>query len=295
MNVIDIHIHGISGYDTRTMNEQDILKLAEIEVSCGVSEIIPTIYPDTAEIMRENILAVKKAIGLQESGVRNYATIRGVNLEGPFLNPQRCGALNAASFIEATEYNLKNLIDGFEDIVKIITIAPEIAGALNLIKQAADMGIVVSMGHSDATYSEAEAGFNAGAKGITHLFNAMSIFHHREPGLAGFGLLNKEIYTEVIADPYHLHPKTLELIFRIKNHEKIILISDTVKWTKMAINPPPLFRGGHGGAISDEKGKLQGGALTIIESSKRLIETGYDKAIVTACITTNPAMYLLPA
>src|SRR4030043_1406372 len=158
--------------------------------------------------------------------------IIGGHLEGPFLNPSRCGSLNAASFIDPTEYKFKELIEGFEDIVKIITIAPEINGAIRLIKKMSDKGIIVSMGHSDATYAEAEAGFNAGAMGITHIFNAMRGFHHREPGLAGFGLLNQDIYIEVIADTYHLHPKTLELIFKTKNHNRIIIISDTVKESK---------------------------------------------------------------
>ncbi|MDD5434825.1 MAG: hypothetical protein PH343_05285, partial [Nitrospira sp.] len=194
----------------------------------------------------------------------------------------------------------------------LITIAPEITGGLKLIKQASDMGIVVSMGHSDLTYAEAEAGFHAGAKGITHLFNAMSGFHHREPGLAGFGLLNNEIYAEVIADPYHLHPKTLELIFRTKNTEKIILISDTIKSSGVPekddekshphLNPLPEgeetslpFKGRDRvgmGLFSRETGRLLGGAMTVVEASNRLIEAGYDKTIVTGCITKNPEKYL---
>lgn len=292
MNIIDIHIHGIGGYDTRTANEQDILKIAWIQASCGVSEIIPTIYADTVEVMQENMLAVKKAMEIQKQEVRSkkqaagkYANIRGVNLEGPFLNPERCGALIASSFIEPTEYNLKKLLDGFEDIVKIITIAPELDGALKLIKQIAAMGIIVSMGHSDATYAEAEAGFNAGAKGITHIFNAMRSYHHREPGITGFGLLNSDIYVEVIADPYHLHPKTIELIFRMKNPEKIILVSDTVK--SSAGSEKGMERG-----ITDNSGRLLGGAMTVADASGRLIELGYDTEVIKRIITENPERYL---
>ncbi|MDI6729574.1 MAG: hypothetical protein QMD44_11725, partial [Thermodesulfovibrionales bacterium] len=234
--IIDIHTHGIGGYDTRTTVEEHILKIAEIHGSYGISEIIPTIYPATIKVMRENMATIKKAIELQMAGSSELqtpnsqlSTIIGVHLEGPFLNPSKCGALNAITFIEPTEYNLKELIEGFEDIIKIITIAPEINGATKLIKKLTDKGIIASMGHSDATYAEAEAGFNAGARGITHIFNAMRGFHHREPGLAGFGLLNQDIYIEVIADPYHLNLKTLELIFKTKNHDRIIIVSDSVK------------------------------------------------------------------
>lgn len=284
MKTIDIHTHGIKGYDTRTTDVEHILKIAEIQNSYGISEIIPTIYPATIKVMRENMTVIRKAMQLQESPViRHSSLILGVHLEGPFLNPSKCGALNAMTFIEPTEYNLKELIEGFEDIIKIITIAPEINGATKLIKIITDMGIIASMGHSNATYTEAEAGFHAGAKGITHIFNAMRGFHHREPGIAGFGLLNKDIYIEVIADPFHLHQKTLELIFKTKKHDKIILVSDMVKETKTSSK---------NAKVTDFHGKLLGGSMTITESSRRLIEMGFDKDVIMKCITENPARYL---
>jgi N-acetylglucosamine-6-phosphate deacetylase len=275
MRFIDIHIHGIGGYDTRTDSEDDILKIAEVLRSNGISEIIPTIYPSSINQMRKNMMTVRKAMERQQSaissqqlppfnsplskgghrGVREgrvregvkapnskLARIIGIHLEGPFLNPSRCGALDANTFIEPTEKSLRKLIEGFEDTVKIVTIAPELKGALQLIKKISDKGIIVSMGHSDATFSEAEAGFQAGARGITHIFNAMRDFHHREPGIAGFGLINQNIYIEVIADPFHLHPETLELIFKVKNHEKIIIVSDSVKETNSPPSPP--YKGG---------------------------------------------------
>jgi N-acetylglucosamine-6-phosphate deacetylase len=236
--------------------------------------------------MRENIMMVKKAMELQKTEDRSQKTeakIIGVHLEGPFLNPSKCGALNAITFIEPSEDNFKELVEGFEDIIKIITIAPEINGSIKLIKKITDMGIIASMGHSDATYAEAEAGFHAGAGGITHIFNAMRGFHHREPGIAGFGLLNQDIYIEVIADPYHLHSKTLELIFKTKNHDRIIIVSDSVK------EATPFTKGQ---GVTDAYGKLLGGCMTIAESSKRLIEIGFDENIIMKCITENPEKYL---
>jgi N-acetylglucosamine-6-phosphate deacetylase len=337
MKVIDIHTHGIGGYDTRTAIEDDILRIAEIHGSYGVSEIIPAVYPSAINVMRENMGAVKKAMELQDArykiqdtrqsplippllkggkgGLQNHAScighraselgfpntkpakITGIHLEGPFLNPVRCGALSATAFVEPTEYNFKELIEGFEDIIKIITIAPEIKGAVSLMKKMSDKGIIVSMGHSDATYVEAEAGFHAGARGITHIFNAMSGLHHREPGLAGFGLLNQDIYIEVIADPYHLHLKTLELIFKTKNPERIIIVSDTVKEAKISSTCPSHtpFKGREcerEQGITDIHGRLSGGCMTITESSKRLIQMGYNEDAVTGYITKNPERYL---
>ncbi len=314
MKVTDIHTHGIDGYDTRSATEDDILKIAEIQGSYGVSEILLTIYPSTIKVMRENMQIVKKAMDKQRSsasgGISDHppqaesaigsvksktnkmvnsrpSQIIGLHLEGPFLNPSECGALDAKAFIEPTEYKFQELTEGFEDIVKIITIAPEIKGATSLIRNMSSMGIIVSMGHSDATYTEAEAGFQAGAKGITHIFNAMRGFHHREPGIVGFGLLNQDIYIEVIADPYHLHVKTLDLIFKIKNPDRIIIVSDSVKETKKRKDK----RVGKG--ITDAAGRISGGCMTITESSKRLIEMGFDENVIMRGITENPERYLI--
>lgn len=299
MNIIDIHTHGIKGYDSRTTDLNHILKIAEIHGCHGVTNIVLTIYPGTIKVMRENMMIVKKAMEIQNiESEKKSARIIGVHLEGPFLNPLKCGALNAMTFLEPSEYSFRELIEGFEDIVKIITIAPELNGAINLIKIITDYGIIASMGHSDATYNEAERGYNAGAKGITHIFNAMRGIHHREPGIAGFGLLNKDIYIEVIADPFHLHPEILNLIFRLKDHERIILISDTVKETMdnlFIISPENRYEKNifpQSSGVTNAHGKLLGGSITIVESSKRLISEGYKEDIIMKTISENPERYL---
>jgi N-acetylglucosamine-6-phosphate deacetylase len=294
MKIIDIHTHGIGGYDTRTTDVNHIHKIAEIHGSYGVTEIIPTIYPAAIKVMRENMELIKQAMELQKnlnepeeknaSHTAGYSSrIIGIHLEGPFLNISKCGALNAMTFLEPNEYNLRQLIEGFEDIIKIITIAPELDGAVKLIKTITNMGIIANMGHSEATYKEADAGYRAGARGITHIFNAMSQMHHREPGLAGFGLTHPDIYIELIADPYHLHEKFIEMVLKVKNNDKIIIVSDSVK----EANP---FTKGKG--VTDMHGRLLGGALTISESAKRLIEKGFDEELIIKCISENPESYL---
>lgn len=283
MKTIDVHTHGIGGFDTTAVSENDILRIAEIHGSHGVSEIIPTVYPSTIGLMREHMQTIKDAMLLQELEGREGAKIAGINLEGPFLNPARCGALNADSFIVPDESGLKALVEGFEDVVRIITISPELDGAPALIKTISGMGIIASMGHSDATYSEAEEGFNSGARGITHIFNAMRGIHHREPGIAGFGLMNRDVYIEVIADPFHLDPKLIESIFSIKNPERLIIISDTVKDTKTEAVSDGIMNG---------EGRLMGGSLTVTESAERLIKAGIDKETVMKAISNNPERYL---
>ncbi len=294
MKIIDVHTHGIGGFDTRTTSEAHILKIAERHGSLGISEIVPTVYPSSIETMRENMHAIKKAMVQQTCRAEQppaltsqnpEATIIGIHLEGPFLNPSRCGALDPGSFIKPTEHNLRQLLDGFEDAIKIITVAPELEGAVNIIKEISRRGIIISMGHSDASYAEAETGFHAGARGITHIFDAMKGIHHREPGLAGFGLVNQDIYIEVIADPFHLDRKIIDLIFSVKNPEKIIIISDSVKDTNMTLTS-------HG--IRNEDNSLLGGSMTINESAEQLIQTGLKSTFVLKAISENPQEYLRP-
>ena len=301
MRVVDIHTHGIGGYDTRTTRADDILKIAQIHGAHGVTDIVPTIYSGPVQQMRANMAAVKVATERQHTAVSNSrsgsldssldtrhskpARIAGVHLEGPFLNPSKAGALDRASFQEPSVKTLKRLLDGFEDIVKIVTIAPELEGSLRLIETMSNMGIIVALGHSDATYQETEKAFHAGATGITHLFNAMRGLHHRDPGIAGFGLTNPDIYVELIADPFHLNVRVIELIFKVKKSEKIIIVSDSVKGTAATTE-------NH--AIENNNGAIQGGSMTITESAERLISLGFPKKVVMACISNNPRAYLVP-
>lgn len=216
--IIDLHTHGLSGFDTRTTDPGTMLRIAEIQGGAGVSEIVLSIYSAPPDVMRGQVAAVKAAMARQgERQSANASRIVGAHLEGPFLNPLMAGALDPGSFIPPGERVFRELTEGCEEVVRIVTVAPEMDGAVRLIGRMADAGIRVNMGHSNATYAEAEAGFRAGARGITHLFNAMRGFHHREPGIAGFGLLNKDVYVEIIGDLVHLDRRTVELILRLKD------------------------------------------------------------------------------
>jgi N-acetylglucosamine-6-phosphate deacetylase len=265
---IDLHTHGIGKFDTRTSRPDRILKIAEIHGRAGTGAILPAIYSGSIKVMRENIEAVKKAMKMQQSpGIGGQAAgrglsadlygrsrILGVHLEGPFLNPARQGALDRHSFIKPSVSSLKELIAGYEDIIRIMTIAPELPGALQVIEACVHRGIRASMGHSDATLSEAADGKKAGASAVTHIFNAMRPFHHREPGLAGFGLLDEDVYIEVIADGAHLHPETLRLVFSLKRYDRVIIVSDSVKGPRT------------GSPVFNSRGTLAGSGVTLSDS-----------------------------
>jgi N-acetylglucosamine-6-phosphate deacetylase len=281
MKITDIHTHGFGGIDTRTSSPQDILQMARLHGKEGVSMIIPTIYSSSIESMRSGMMAVREAMRIQSGrGVEKMeAEIAGMHLEGPFLNPVCCGALDRSSFILPSEREFEMLVDGFEDSIRIVTLAPELPGAEKIIKRIADMGAVASMGHSEATYAEAENGFRAGARSVTHIFNAMRPFHHREPGLAGFGLANRDVYVEVIIDPFHLHESVLQMILSVKDHDRIVFVSDSVRETGLSDEDD---------GIKNSDGRLMGGASSLAESVTRLKEEGGDPELVERAVTDNP-------
>ncbi|HMK43715.1 MAG TPA: hypothetical protein VK445_06215 [Dissulfurispiraceae bacterium] len=292
MRIIDLHTHGLGGYDTRSTDVTHLLKLAELHGSWGTSEIVLTVYPATIPVMRYVLQVIGNAMQTQaessatpaENGTLP-ARIAGVHLEGPFVNPAKAGALNAIAFLNPSIDRFRELAEGFEEIIRTVTVAPELPGALQLIRHIAGLGIRVNMGHSAAKFTEAEAGFHAGASGITHLFNAMSGFHHRDPGLAGFGLMNPSVYVEVIGDPYHLHIETIKLIYSVKPSDRILLISDTVRDTHAFLKPD---------AVTDGYGRLLGGGMTLQEAADRLKQIGINEEAVIKSVTENPARYLAP-
>lgn len=275
--LIDIHVHGAGDYDTRTRRQDDILRIAGIHGGRGTAAIIPTIYPGPLEDMRDNMGAVRRAMEVQRDGAR----ILGVHLEGPFLNPERAGSLDGRSFADPSLELLGRLVEDYEDLIKIITIAPELPGALRVIETCREKGMFVHLGHSDASFEQAEEGKRAGATGITHVFNAMRGFHHREPGLAGFGLMDEDIYVEVIADMAHLHPQSLKMLFDMKSPDKILLISDSVKG-----------QGWGGGPIRGAGGILLGSGIPLADAVRNLITLGVPQERALQFASENPQQYL---
>jgi N-acetylglucosamine-6-phosphate deacetylase len=280
---VDLHTHGIGNYDTRTSDPEAILKMGELHYKAGTGAFLPTIYSGSLKMMRTNMQAVRRAMEMQQASPvnRKSSHILGLHLEGPFLNPLMCGALERESFLKPTLSNLRRLIEGYEEIIKIITISPELPGALMVIEKCSETGILVHMGHSDATYAQSAAGKKAGASGITHIFNAMRPFHHREPGLVGLGLLDEDLFVEVIADGVHLSPETLKLIFSLRKPGKIIIVSDSVKGARKRAEP-----------VITEKGVLAGSSATISRTLAILRSTGISEAEIEEFCIANPLRHL---
>lgn len=270
MSIIDFHFHGTNNLDIKDAeSSEQLLSIAREYGYKGVEGFLFTLYPDDIDKMRQKLVILQKAINEQREGAKIY----GAYLEGPFINPSCAGALDSSKFLNPDIYKLRKLMEGFEEIIKVITIAPELPGSYELIEICSNLGVIISMGHSDATFKEAQDGFKSGAKLITHIFNAMRGVHHREPGLAGFGIINEEIYIEIIGDGRHINDELLKWLFNVKNPERMILVSDMVK----------------------DLGKesfLKGGSMSLKEIKERLLKLDIDYTKISMATYDNPKRLL---
>jgi N-acetylglucosamine-6-phosphate deacetylase len=207
---IDVHVHGGGGYSLITNDAEEIVHYARWVVKYGVTSFLATICADSPQAGVECVRAAARIAGPIEGG----ATLLGVNLEGPFVSPDRGGALPTGWIEEPDLQLLGRLLAAGNGTVRAMTVAPELPGAHDVIKAARDSGMFVSVGHTDAKHRQAAAAFGAGASHVTHAFNAMRPLHHREPGPLGAALESPGVTVEVIADGVHLHPATVALLVR---------------------------------------------------------------------------------
>lgn len=220
--LVDIHIHGYLGEDTSDGKAEGIFTMANGIMKNGVTSWCPTTMTVSAEEI-DSALQVVRSLK-EKSKTWNGAEILGVNLEGPYINPNKKGA-QAGEHIQKP--NAKFIIDN-ADIISVATLAPEMEGGYEAIKEIREhCNVRVSVGHSDATFEQTMAGIEAGATHITHLFNAQTPLHHRNPGVVGAALL-EGVTTELIADTFHVHKGLFELLARIKG-DQLVLITDCTR------------------------------------------------------------------
>lgn len=214
--LVEQHIHGAFGVDLATCtNPDDVVYLAQELSKIGVTIFFPTLVTDSIENLKKQIEIIKKAKANQP---KNSALIAGIHLEGPFINPEKKGIHNKSLILEPSIKSFKELED---DIIKIVTIAPELDKNDELCKYLKAKGIKVSAGHSLTTDLSC-------ANQVTHLFNAMGTVDHKKSSTATLALTNDDIYTEIIADSVHVNNEVLKLIFKIKPKDKVLLISDAL-------------------------------------------------------------------
>ena len=270
--LIDTHSHGCIGRDTC---EGDLAEMARHYLKCGTT----TWYPTTMTVSEEEIIAATEAITEIEGG----ANIPGFHLEGPFINKKLKGAQNEKYVIPPTIELLKKCT-----AVKKITIAPEVEGSLEFIKECP---AVVSLGHTTADYDTAEAAFRAGARCLTHTFNCMPGMHHRDPGPIPAGA-ECGAYAELISDGIHVHPAMVRALIKLYGTDRVVLISDSVRPAGLSDGIYDL--GGLNITVKDgvartEEGNLAGSTSMLIDCVRCAIKFGIPEEDAVKMATLNPA------
>ena len=221
--LVDIHIHGYLGEDTSDGSVEGIRKMAEGIVKNGVTAWLPTTMTVSYDDLRHAFDAVR--VLMDKKNNPKGAQIMGVHAEGPFINPSKKGA-QAVEYIRPADAPF--LIEN-SDVIRIVTIAPEMPGALDCIREVTEKtSILVSMGHTAANYETAKAGIEAGVCHATHLFNAMTPLNHRDPGVVGASLADDRVSTELIADTFHISPDLFGLVAKVKG-DNLVLITDCTR------------------------------------------------------------------
>ena len=322
---IDVHIHGAVGVDAMEAGADDLCRVSEFLASAGVTAWLPTLVPARQAQYESAVRAISDLMGQQDwergrparttsapdlpSQDRNSlnanelqagrlrSQLFGVHYEGPFVNSEQCGALHREHF-----RTFKNVTDvdalptiNHKSAIHMMTLAPEIDGGIDLIKELKKRNWIVSIGHTRATTDILDQALAAGARHMTHFMNAMTPLHHRAPGPVGWGLLQDEITCDVIADGVHIDPAILKLIVRHKSPERISLISDAIAaaglgdgvyeiWgEKISVN---------NGRTKNARGSIAGSVITMLDAVRLMLSLGVAESDVARMASLNPARLL---
>lgn len=292
--MIDVHIHGVNGADTMDANTNALQTMVTALPREGTTSFLAT-------TITQNIDAIEKAL----ANVGNYITnhqqpgqseIIGIHLEGPFINKSKAGA---QPIKHITDPNL-DLFKRWQAIsnnkIKLVTLAPEQPGATDLIKYLKTNQIIASIGHSDATFEQVESAIKDGLSHVTHLYNQMRELHHREPGVVGAALLKDELMVEIISDGIHSRQEAVNLAYRSKTSERLVLITDAMRAKCLKSGTYDL--GGQQVTVKNgraflEDGTLAGSVLTMGQAFKNIIEfTNCQMNAAIAMSSSNPAKEL---
>lgn len=232
---IDLHVHGGGGAQFNTDAASEVAEVAAFHARHGTTSLLATTVAAAVPDLLTSLHAIRAA-----ADERRGARILGAHLEGPFVSRDRPGAMDAASFLRVDLEVARRLVLAAEGCVSMMTLAPELPGALELIGELVEAGVVVSLGHSAASFEQAVAAVRAGARSVTHLFNAMAPFGHRAPGLVGAALELAELNCELICDGVHVDPVGLRLALRSKGAGGLRLVTDAVSAAGMPDGVYPL-------------------------------------------------------
>ena len=286
--LVDIHLHGAVGCDFCDGTEKAFQSIVDFELSQGVTNIVPA----TMTLPKEKLQTIMTELS---RFAKENTSIKGITMEGPFISAEKKGAQNEQYISKPDTQLFHDLQTASNGLIKQVTVAPEIEGAMEFIKEIS-RECVVSVAHTGADYETTNAAFDAGANHVTHLYNAMTPFNHRETGVAGAVFDNKNVFVELICDGMHIHPSMIRAAFQMFGADRICMISDSMSATGM--NDGEYFLGGQkvirkGTCAILSDGTLAGAVSSLYDNFKNaVLEMNIPlEDAVTAC-TSTPARSL---
>ena len=268
---VDIHVHGGAGEDVMDASDGGLDRLSLFLAAGGVTSFLATTNTDS----HERTLKAVREIGEAAKRGTKGARLLGLHMEGPYISMERSGVQNRAHIRLPALDELGQASLEAGGSLRMVTLAPEVDGALEAVRWLASRGIVPAAGHTDATYDEARAGIEAGIRHASHLFNGMRSLHHREPGLVGAALDDERVTVELIADCYHIHPAVLRIVARLKGAGRTALVSDSIAAAGLPDGDYSL--GGikvavrHGKSLL-ESGTLAGSTIRLCDAVRNMVE-----------------------
>lgn len=288
--LIDIHFHGCYGNDLCDADEDGLREMLMYELKSGITSVCPASMTYNEEKLTEIFAEVKNFI--ENNSDKDCATIHGINMEGPFISHNKKAAQNGKFICDPDIDMFDRVRKASGDNIKLVTVAPEISGALDFIKEASKYAHV-SLGHTCATYEEAMSGFKAGASHVTHFYNGMSSFEHRHPGLIGAASDNDSCFVELIADGIHTSYSAIRMAMKLIGGERLVLISDSMRACGM---PDGLYELGgqrvikEGNRATLEDGVIAGSVCNLMDCVRNIVHNvGIPFSTAIKCATVNPA------
>ena len=290
---VDIHVHGAAGHDVMQSGDDALARMERHFAKHGVTSYCPTTVTAPLDATMMALARLGRADEVVRDGDRARSV--GLHLEGPFISHAKRGVHPPENLIAPSVELFEKFWDAASGKVAVMTVAPELAGAQEMIEAAAARGVCISLGHSNATLAETQSGIDAGARHATHTFNAMRPLDHREPGVLGGVLADDRVTADLIADGIHVHPKMVELFLRAKGIDGAVLITDAISASGMGDG---IFKLGNfevqvTGDRCEYEGKLAGSVLTLDRAVRNIIHFAnwpLQKALRLA--TLNPAHVL---
>lgn len=283
----DLHFHGCRGADLSDGDPEGLQTMAEYELSRGVTQICPA----GMTLLEDRLMTVCRTAAAHRRENRPGADLAGINLEGPFLSMAKKGAQNGDWLHAPDSAMLHRLMDAAEGLVKLVSVAPEEPGALDFIREVSEE-VGVSVAHTTAGYDTALEAFRAGARQVTHLFNAMPGFTHRAPGVVGAALDSPWSRVELISDGIHIHPSVVRATFKMFGPDRVVLISDTMRAAGMTDGKYDL--GGQevtvkGPLATLADGTIAGSVTDLMTCMKNAVSFGVPLADAVRAAAVNPA------